>query len=219
MKSGDASRAGAGKSRPRAAKVAAIVLAAGRSSRMGALNKLLIGVDGKPMLRHVLDAVLAVGVAPAIVVTGHERSRVAAALQGLPVTLVHNPDYARGLSTSLKTGLTAVPDSADAALICLGDMPCVTAGEIRKLIGAFAPQESRAIVVPTRQGKRGNPVLLARRFFAEMQGVAGDAGARHLIDAYPESVAEIEMASDGALTDIDTPQALARLARNTKIDA
>jgi molybdenum cofactor cytidylyltransferase len=219
MKSGGASRAGADKLRPRAAKVAAIVLAAGRSSRMGALNKLLVGVNGKPMLRHVLDAVLAAGIAPAIVVTGHEHERIAAALQGLSVTLVHNADYARGLSTSLKTGLAAVPDSADAALICLGDMPCVTAGDIRKLIGAFVPHDSRTIVVPTRKGKRGNPVLWARQFFAEMQGVTGDVGARHLIDAHPESVAEIEMAGDGVLTDIDTPEALVRLGQNAKIEA
>ncbi len=145
-------------------------------------------------------------------VTGHERERVAAALAGLPVTLVHNPDYAQGLSTSLKRGIAALPADVDGALVCLGDMPRVTAAEIDRLIAAFNPVEGRAICVPTRRGKRGNPVLWARRFFPEMAQVAGDIGARHLIGAYPEMVAEVEMTDDGVLTDIDTPQALAKLA-------
>jgi molybdenum cofactor cytidylyltransferase len=96
-------------------------------------------------------------------------------------------------------------------------MPRVTAAELDRLLDAFNPVEGRAIVVPTRRGKRGNPVLWARRFFAEMQEVAGDVGARHLIGAYPEAVAEVEMESDGVLTDIDTPQALARLAATAKV--
>jgi molybdenum cofactor cytidylyltransferase len=204
---------------PPTPKIAGVVLAAGRSSRMGTLNKLLIGVDGKPMVRHAVEATLAAGLAPVIVVTGHERDRVTAALAGLPVTLVHNADYAQGLSTSLRAGLAAVPAEAEGALIGLADMPRVTAGELKRLIAAFDPREGRAIVVPTRQGKRGNPVLWARQFFAEMRTVAGDVGARHLIGVYPELVAEVEMTGDGVLTDIDTPQALARLATVTKIEA
>lgn len=200
-------------------KIAAIVLAAGRSRRMGTVNKLLIGVDGKPMVRHAVDAALAAGLTPVIVVTGHERDKVTAALSGLPVTLVDNQDYAEGLSTSLRAGLDALPPEAEAALICLADMPKVSAAELKRLTGAFDPREGRAIVVPTRHGKRGNPVLWARQFFAEMRAVAGDVGARHLIGAYPELVAEIEMEGEGVLTDIDTPQALAKLAATAKIDA
>jgi molybdenum cofactor cytidylyltransferase len=108
--------------------------------------------------------------------------------------------------------LAALPEAVDGALVCLGDMPRVAADELRRLRQAFNPVEGRAIVVPTRNGKRGNPVLWARRFFAEMREVSGDVGARHLIGAYPEAVAEVEMEGDGVLTDIDTPQALARLA-------
>jgi molybdenum cofactor cytidylyltransferase len=141
---------------------------------------------------------------------------VAAALEGLPVRAVFNPDFATGLSTSLRRGLAEVPADADAALIALGDMPFVTAAELGRLAAAFNPVEGRAIIVPTRSGKRGNPVLFARRFFAEMQELAGDSGAKHLIGAYPESVAEVEMASDGVLTDIDTPESLALHTRKDR---
>jgi molybdenum cofactor cytidylyltransferase len=203
---------------PRAPRIAALVLAAGQSRRMGTMNKLLIGVDGMPMVRHVVAAVQAAHLAPVIVVTGHERERVEAALRDLPVRFAHNPDFAAGLSSSLKAGLGALPDDADGVLVCLGDMPRVVAADIERLVAAFNPVEGREIIVPTRNGKRGNPVLWARRFVPEMREVAGDVGARHLIGATPEAVAEVEMASDGVLTDIDTPQALARLAASAKIE-
>jgi molybdenum cofactor cytidylyltransferase len=202
-----------------APKIAALVLAAGRSSRMGTINKLLIGIDGKPMVRHVAEAVRAARLAPIVVVTGHEHDRVEATLQDLPVTLVNNPTFAEGLSSSLKTGVAALPSDIDAVLVCLGDMPRVSAADIERLVAAFNPVEGREIIVPTRNGKRGNPVLWARRFLPDMmREIAGDVGARHLIGAYPEAVAEVEMASDGVLTDIDTPQALARLAATAKIE-
>ncbi len=203
---------------PRAPRIAALVLAAGRSSRMGTINKLLVGVDGKPMVRHAVDAVRSAGLAPIVVVTGHQREPVAAAVAGLPVVLAHNPDFAQGLSTSLKAGIAALPADIDAVLVSLGDMPQVAPADIERLIAAFNPVEGRAIIVPTRNGKRGNPVLWAKRFFAEMAGIAGDVGARDLIAAHPEAVAEIEMTSDGVLTDIDTPQALARLAATAKVE-
>jgi molybdenum cofactor cytidylyltransferase len=209
----------AAKAAPKAPRVAALLLAAGQSRRMGTLNKLLIGIDGKPMVRHVAEAVAASQASPIITVTGHQQERVAAALAGLAMTVVHNPDYAQGLSTSVKRGLAALPAEVDGAVVCLGDMPMVTAAAIDRLIGAFNPVEGRAICVPTRRGKRGNPVLLARQFFGELAAISGDIGARDLIAAHPELVAEVEMESDGVLTDIDTPQALAKLAATAKIDA
>ena len=205
---------------PRAPRIAALVLAAGQSRRMGTLNKLLIEIDDVPMVRRVVEMLRQSKADPIIVVTGHERDRVAAALRGLSVTLVHNPDYAQGLSTSLKVGIGALGTGIDGAVVCLGDMPRVSTAEVDRLIGAFNPVEGRGIVVPTLNGKRGNPVLWSRQFFAEMTQVAGDVGARHLIGAYPEMVAEVEMAGDGVLTDIDTPQALARLAASgVKVNA
>ena len=121
------------------------------------------------------------------------------------------PTFAEGLSTSLKRGLAALPEDIDGALVCLGDMPLVTGRDLDRLIAAFNPLEGRAIIVPTRRGKRGNPVLWARRFFAEMAKIAGDVGARHLIGEHAELVAEVEMDDDAILVDIDTPEALAAL--------
>jgi molybdenum cofactor cytidylyltransferase len=212
--------AAAAQETPHAPHVAALLLAAGQSRRMGTLNKLLIGIDGKPMVRHVAEAVQASQARPIIVVTGHQRDKVEAALSGLGIArFVFNPDYAKGLSTSLKQGIAALPKGTEAAVVCLGDMPKVAAGEIDRLIAAFNPVEGRAICVPTRRGKRGNPVLLASRLFQELANVSGDIGARDLIAAHPELVAEVEMEGDGILLDIDTPQALARLAGTAKIDA
>jgi molybdenum cofactor cytidylyltransferase len=197
---------------PQRPRIAGIILAAGKSSRMGALNKLLIPIEGKPMVRRAAEAVLAAQLSPVVVVTGHQREQVEEALKGLPVTFSFNGDYATGMSTSLKCGIDSVPADCDGALVALGDMPLITAGEIGQLVNAFNPVEGRAIVVPARHGKRGNPVIWARRFFGEMTAAGGDVGARHLFAAYPEAVVEVEMAGDGVLTDIDTPQALARLA-------
>ena len=204
--------------RPQRPRIAGVILAAGKSSRMGAVNKLLIPIEGKPMVRRVAEAVVAAELSPVVVVTGHQHEQLEEALKGLPVTFLNNKDYATGMSTSLRVGLDALPAECDGALIALGDMPLISAAELAQLVNAFNPVEGRAIVVPTRRGKRGNPVLWARRFFGEMTAAGGDVGARHLLSAYPEAVVEVEMAGDAVLTDIDTPQALARLAAG-KIEA
>lgn len=196
---------------PMAPRIAAAVLAAGQSRRMGPLNKLLAAIGDRPMVAQVVDAVLASRARPVVVVTGHEGDRVRAALAGRDVLFVDNPDYAEGLSTSLRCGLRALPAGIDGALVCLGDMPQVTAQQIDRLIAAFSPVEGRAICVPTFEGKRGNPVLFARRFFEEMESVSGDVGARHLIGEVPDLVCEVEMADRGVLLDIDNPAALSKL--------
>jgi molybdenum cofactor cytidylyltransferase len=199
----------------RAPRIAALVLAAGQSSRMGGANKLLADVRGQPMVAHAVQAALASKAAALAVVTGHMAAEVERAVKaaagGRPVRFIHNPDYAAGLSTSLAAGVAALGEDIDGAVVCLGDMPRIGPGVIDRLIAAFDPLEGRAICVPTYRGKRGNPVLWDKRFFPEMRGVAGDVGARHLIGAHGEVVAEVEMADDGVLIDVDTPQALAAL--------
>jgi molybdenum cofactor cytidylyltransferase len=192
----------------RVPRIAALVLAAGRSTRMGDVNKMLALVDGQAMVARVADAVLASAAGPAIVVVGYEAEKARKALAGRAVTAVENPDYAAGLSTSLKRGLAALPPDVDGVLICLGDMPRVTTGQIDRLIAAFDPRAGRAICVPTHGGKRGNPVLWAERFIPEMLEIAGDVGARHLIGAHANMVAEVEMDGAGVLLDIDTPAGL-----------
>ena len=144
-----------------------------------------------------------------IVVTGHQRERVEAALAGLPVEFVHNADFADGLGTSLRAGIGALPAQSDGVIVCLGDMPQVDAAIIDRLVGALAPDKGMLVAVPSIDGKRGNPVVWSRRFFPELMAVEGDVGARHLINRYSEAVAEVPLTGHAALTDVDTPEALA----------
>ena len=121
--------------------------------------------------------------------------------------MCNNPDYADGLGTSLKAGIAAVPAEADGAIVCLGDMPQVDAGLIDRLIAAFDPERGALVVVPTFDGRRGNPVVWSRRFFHDLMAISGDIGARHLIGSYAEAVVEVPVAGEAALTDVDTPDA------------
>ncbi len=187
-------------------RVAGLVMAAGRSSRMGA-NKLLMDDDGKPIVARVVEQAQAADLAEIIVVTGHQEAEVRAALAGQRVRFVSCPDYADGMSASLRSGLKALPADIDAALVLLGDMPRVGTALLRRMIAAFNPTEGRAIIVPSFQGKRGNPVLWDRRFFGEMTELAGDVGARHLIGEHAELVTEIAAEDGGIFLDIDTPEA------------
>ena len=191
-----------------ARNVAALVLAAGRSSRMGGPNKLLAEIGGRPLVRIVVETALASRARPVIVVTGHQSDRVVAALAGLPVEFVHNADFADGLGTSLRAGIAALPAQADGVIVCLGDMPQVDAAMIDRLVGALAPDKGALIAVPTIEGQRGNPVVWSRRFFVDLMAVEGDVGARHLIGRYSEAVVEVPLTGTAALTDIDTPEAL-----------
>jgi molybdenum cofactor cytidylyltransferase len=192
-------------------QVAAVVLAAGRSTRMGGPNKLLAEIAGKPLVRIAAEGALASRAKPVIVVTGHQRERVEAALAGLPLKLVHNPDFADGLATSVRIGIATVPSGADGALICLGDMPQVDAALINRLIDAFDPEQGALGVVPSINGKRGNPVLWSRRFFPDLMAIEGDVGARRLIGRYGEAVIEVPVTGKAAFTDVDTEEALAGL--------
>jgi len=196
---------------PAGRRVAAIVLAAGRSTRMGGPNKLLAEVGGKPLVRIAVEQALASRARPVVVVTGHQREQVEAALKGLRVTFAHNPDFADGLSTSIKAGVAALPAEVDGAIVCLGDMPQVDAGLIDRLLAAFDPEKGALVVVPTIAGKRGNPVVWSRRFFADLAKLDGDIGARHLIGSYPEAVVEVAVTGRAAFTDVDTPDALRAL--------
>lgn len=191
--------------------VIGILLAAGQSTRMGPANKLLVEISGKAMVLHALDAMLGSALDRVILVTGHEADRVAEAIGDRSLTVVHNPDYAMGLSTSLRTALDEVPDDAAGFLVGLGDMPRIGSSDIDRLIAAFNPLEGRSICVPVVHGKRGNPVLFSTDYIEEMRAIEGDVGARHLIGAHAEEVCEIEMDDEAALIDVDTEAALAAL--------
>lgn len=193
-------------------RVAGIVLAAGRSSRMAPHNKLLVpDRAGRPMVARVVDNLLSSAARPVIVVTGHRAEEVRAAVAGRPVQVVHALDYADGLSASLRAGIAAVPATASAVLVCLGDMPLVTGRMIERLIEAYDADEGRSVVVPTCRGKIGNPVLWDRRFFPDIAGLAGDVGARALLERHGEYVAQVELGDDAVLRDFDTVESLATL--------
>jgi molybdenum cofactor cytidylyltransferase len=190
--------------------IAAIVLAAGRSTRMGGANKLLADIGGRPMVRGVVEAALASKACPILVVTGHQAASVSTALGGLDVTFLDNPDYAVGLSSSLKAGIRAVPGDCDGALVLLGDMPRITAAHLDHLIAAFRAEPGSVISVPTHDGRRGNPVLWPRAHFAEMLQLEGDAGAKRLLAAHAGDVREIDLGTEAIFADVDTPEALTR---------
>lgn len=206
-----------GRPTPREAKdrgarkgVAAVVLAAGKASRMGE-NKLLAELDGRPLVHHAVAAALASGARPVVVVTGNEAERVRAALDGLDVTFVHNADYASGMASSLRAGIAAVGDVAG-ALVCLGDMPRVTAAHLARLIAAFeVASDEGAVIVPTCERKRGNPVLWGRRRFGEIATLTGDVGARGIIERNADRVTWLAIDDPAILVDVDTPEALAKL--------
>ncbi|MGB0632246.1 MAG: NTP transferase domain-containing protein [Alphaproteobacteria bacterium] len=189
--------------------IGGVLLAAGQSRRMGRANKMLVEVDGAPMVVHAARAILASNVSPVVVVLGHQPEQVENALSNLDVRFVHNPDYADGLSTSLRAGLAALPGTCDGAVVALGDMPGVRAEDIDMLIEEFDPAAGQSIVVPTHDGKRGNPVLWARQYFDEISAVSGDVGARHLIGANPDQLHEVPSENPGVLIDLDTPEAVA----------
>ncbi len=193
---------------PRVPRVASLVLAAGQSRRMGPLNKLLAEIEGTPMVVRVVDAALESQAAPVLVVLGHEADKVRAALAGRDVRFAENPEFAEGLSTSLRHGVGALPDGIDGALVLLGDMPAIRPHHLDRLIAAFDPAEGRSICVPTTNGKRGNPVLWGAAYFHQLQEVAGDVGARHLIGEHAEDVCEVAIGDEAIFTDIDTPDAL-----------
>jgi len=134
---------------------------------------------------------------------------VEAALAGLSVRFVHNPAYVDGLGTSLKAGIAAVPEDADAAIVCLGDMPQVDSQLIDKLIAAFDPERGALVVVPSIDGRRGNPVVWSRRFFHDLMSIDGDIGARYLIGSLCRGGrGSGPVVGAGALTDVDTPESL-----------
>jgi len=188
--------------------IAAVILAAGRSTRMGGPNKLLAELGGKPLVRIVTEQALASKAQGVIVVTGHQAGEVEKVLHGLKVTFVNNPDFAAGLASSVKAGIAAVPAGIDGAVICLGDMPLIDSQLIDRLIEAFAPDRGHLIALPVSDSRRGNPVLWSRRFFNELMTLDGDIGARHLIAKHTEAVMEVAVEGRGAFLDIDTPQAL-----------
>lgn len=189
-------------------EVAAIILAAGRATRWRASGgieptKLVAEWRGRPMVRAVAEAALASRAASVMVVLGHEAGLVRAALDGLPLIFVENPDYALGLSTSLRAGLAATPSRAAGALVLLGDMPEVSADLIDALIAGLENRPDALAVAPRGPQGLGNPALLARELFSHASAIVGDKGARALVEAAGARRVEIDWKGDEATLDVD----------------
>lgn len=186
-------------------KIAAVVLAAVASRRMGAANKLLADLNGAPLVRRTVESALSsrAGLVVAVVAD----AGVAAALDGLPVQLVFNPDAASGMASSLKAGLAALPPDVAGVAACLGDMPLAPAA-IDRLIAAFDPAGGRDVVAPTRGGRRGHPVLWGRAYFGAIGELSGDVGARGLLSSCADRLVLVETDDEGVLFDVDTPEDL-----------
>ena len=200
-------------------RVGAVILAAGQSSRFRAgggsdPTKLVAKLDGKPIVRRVVEAALATKARPVVVVTGYARESVEAAIADLEIGLAFNPKFASGLASSLSVGLSAMPRGIVGALVLLGDMPRIGAPLIDALIDAFLARKDALAAVPLREGQRGNPVLLSQRLFERAMRLTGDEGARRLIGALSAGeLVEVEAPDMGVTSDIDTPDDLAAAQR------
>ena len=180
-----------------------VVLAAGRSSRMEGGNKLLAEFGGMPLVRRSVETALAAKRRGAVrVVTGHMREAVMTALEGLKVETIHNPDFAEGLSTSLKAGVRASED-ADGVLVMLADQPFLQPDHLDVLIGAFVSEGKGSIVAASDRGRRRNPVILSTELLPAIMALEGDIGAAPIIAAEPERLVEVEM-GEAASFDVDT---------------
>jgi molybdenum cofactor cytidylyltransferase len=203
------------------ARVAAVVLAAGRSSRYRAAGgagetKLVAELEGRPIILRVVEAALASRARPVIVVVGHASAPVMEALAGSPVTIAFNPDFGTGVSSSLRVGLASAPIDSDGAVVLLGDMPKVAPGVIDDLIAALEARPTVSAVAPVHEGRRGNPVLIAQPLFEQAMRLTGDVGARRLLTVLPpRDIAEIS-AAPYVTFDVDTPDDLALAQRATK---
>lgn len=188
--------------------IAAVVLAAGTSSRLGT-PKQLLPYHGRPVLAAAVQNLMDSPVDCVLVVLGHRAGEVAAALKGFPVEMVVNSRYATGQASSIKAGLAALGGGAEAALFALGDQPLVKPGTIKMLVEGY--RAGGGIVAPFYRGRRGNPVLFDRRFFNEMDFLEGDTGAREIMGKHPECFSRIDVPDPGVLLDIDTWEDYRRL--------
>jgi len=195
--------------------VSAIVLAAGESRRMGGINKLMLAVEGEPLLRHTVKTLLASRLGEVVVVLGHQAEEARILLHELEVRTVVNSHYREGQMSSVHCGLETLTRPCDGVMICLVDQPLLTAQDIDVLIDAFG-RRGASILVPTYEGRRGNPIVLAYAHRAEILGGGRNLGCKRLIESNPQLVSTVEMDVDHVVFDLDTPEDYASLQARLK---
>jgi molybdenum cofactor cytidylyltransferase len=188
-----------------AVRFSAVVLAAGTSSRMEGRNKMLLPLGDEPLIRRTVRAVLDARPEEVVVVTGFNGKAVIQAVIDLPVKFQPNPRYEEGQMTSVAAGAAALSAPTDAVMVCLGDMVLLEAGDYRELVEAYASMPRGSILVPHRDGQRGNPVVFSASFVPEVIAGHKNIGCRKLIADNPEEVFAYAAAHDRFFTDLDTP--------------
>ena len=185
-----------------------ILLAAGLSRRMGAENKLLLPVNGRPMVRHVVDQYAAALDGEILVVLGHQSREVAATLQGTEARTVVNPSFAQGQHTSVAAGLRAA-SNAKTFVIGLTDQPFLNSADIKALLDAHRRADRQKISIPVHGDARGNPIVVPGELQSRLLEDADSPGCRKFTRAHPELVQELTLSSRGYYVDVDTPEAYA----------
>lgn len=186
--------------------IAAVVLAAGSSQRMGESNKLHLPINGVPLLLHSLGIYLSAAIDDMVVVLGHEQEKTQTMIEGLPLRSVYNPHHLSGQMTSVHCGLAALELKYDGIIIALGDQPALTIADINTLIDAYRNREDAEVIVPIYQGQRGNPIIISAQTRTDILAGTRNLGCRKFIDNNPELVKKVEMRNPGVITDLDTPQ-------------
>jgi len=199
-----------------AARLSAILLAAGLSRRMGRANKLLLPLDGVPLVRRVAAVVCALPFAEIVVATGHEAQEVETALAGLPVRVVNNPHYVEGQMTSVRAALAALTVPCEGVMVCLSDQPALTPSDLSLIARAFfassrAGHAGQEVLVPTFGGVRGNPIVLGRASLEAILARGGNFGCKQFITKHADLVRTFEMPNDRVLVDVDRPEDYAAL--------
>jgi molybdenum cofactor cytidylyltransferase len=182
--------------------LSAILLAAGESKRMGELKQLM-PLGESTIIEQAIDNLLASAVDETIVVLGHKAEEIKKAIAAKPVKMVVNPYYQEGMSTSIIAGLKPVSSQAQAVMLALGDQPLVDSQTINRLIAEFHSHD-KGIALPAYKGRRGNPVIFAIKYKAELLALKGDIGGREIVQRHPEDVLEVAVDSESVITDIDT---------------